>query len=591
MARSVRIDGYKNGKPDITWWRRSIQEGIDWRKKYAYEAHWGRWRDYYRGKWPANTLPVNVFFRMLRTAVPRIYFRNPSISVYATKPGLEQQLFAQLIERIDNKLIRTMDVKGQMKRMIHNAFMFGTGAGKLGFGAQYTPTPDERGDTEAPVIFNKKMTRRVEYHHLVCPNMPWFLSVHTGDLIVPKGLQGYEQTPWVAMQIKRNIHDLKADPRLQNTENLTSGSAGSAKPDDSKDDVLLYEVRDLRTGKCILMSAYGGASGNQNEPEPLMFEDDALQGNYRPNIYPLIFNPDDEVFWGIPDSQVLEPHQMELNEIRTIQMRHRRMSILKLLYKGGALDPAELEKMLNGDVVAAVRLNQSAEMSDVDVFETGHIPEGLVMADATVQGDIRDTMGFSRNQGGNYASDKSHNAPTAYEARIVEQAAEIRVDERRDACADVLVDIFEDANVLVFNEWDDSQVVQVMGPDSVPLWVEFKPNMLKGARYELNIDPDSTLPETKDLRQQKADKVYAVLKDNPLIDPQLLTSYYLREMHGVQYDHLMKVVSQMGQQMQNNAAAGVPGSTPENPINPGQLMAMMAGRGRPQGPPKLAAAG
>ena len=57
-------------------------------------------------------------------------------------------------------------------------------------------------------------------------------------------------------------------------------------------------------------------------------------------------------------------------------------------------------------------------------------------------------MGFSRNQAGEYSSQKSHNAPTAAEARIVQAASEIRVDERRDSLADVLVDMFEDANKL-----------------------------------------------------------------------------------------------------------------------------------------------
>lgn len=571
----MRCDGYKKGVPDIAWWRRQIAAGVRFRKDFALEQRWNTWRSYYRGRWPINVLPVNLYFKMLRTVVPRIYFRNPSISVQATKVGLEQQVFAQLIERIDNKLIRTMGVKGQMKKMIHNAWMFGTGAGKLGFGAEFTPTPDEF-ETMAPAYSSAKLTRRVEWNSLVTPNMPWFMSVHTGNLIVPDGLMAFEEAPWVAMRIRRTVDDVKNDKRLSNTSGLKGGttlastenpSVGRRSPMTETNDIDLYEVRDMRTGKVIIFSASSG-------DEPLLFEDDLLQTNYRPNIYPLVFNPDDEVFWGIPDSMILEPQQLELNEVRTLQMKHRRISLIKLLVKRGAIDSTELEKLLGGDVGCAVFVNKDAEMTDFEKFELGNIPESLFAADQTIQGDVRDQMGFSRNQSGDYASQKSHNAPTAYEASVVNAAAEIRVDERRDGAADVLVSVFEDANVLCFEEWTDDQVQQVMGPDSIPYWVAFKPAMLKAARYEMNIDPDSSVPETKEIRRQKADLIYEKAKLNPLIDPLMLTKWYLREQGGVALD-------QMVRQVQQNAAAGLPGSSPDQPMGVEQFLGNMMNQ--PQG--------
>lgn len=571
----MRIDGYKKGKPDVAWWRRQINAGIAYRKKYASQARWDDWRKYYRGNWPANVLPVNLFFRMLRTTVPRLYFRNPSISCVATKTGMEQQIFAQLIERLDNKLIRMMGVKNQMKKMVQHTWMFGTSGGKLGYGAQFTPTPDEF-DTAAPNLGGIKLQRKVEYNSLVQPNMPWFMAVHPGNLIVPDGLQNFEETPWVAMAIQRSVDDVKSDPRLDTAGLIgASGTPKSGDPGptavgkraslDISPPMTLYEIRDMRTGKVIVISAYMC-------DDVLLFEDDALQNNNRPNIYPLQFNPDDEIFWGVPDSIILEPQQLEINEVRTLMMRHRRISLLKLFYKDKAIDVGELEKALNGDVLAAIRINKDADITDVQPMEIGHIPESLLMMDQTIEADARDSSGFSRNQSGEYASNKSHNAPTAFEAQIVAAAAEIRIDERKDAIADVLVQMFEDCNALIFNEWQDDQVVQVMGPDSMPYWVSFKPAMLKAARYEANIDPDSTVPETRDMRRQVSDKMYAALKTNPLIDPNLLTKYYLREQGGVALDQLMV-------QLQQRAAAGVPGSSPDQPMGPEQLMSMMTQKG------------
>src|ERR1043165_6439055 len=103
---AIRIDGYKKGQPDVGWWKQQLIAGVAYRKRYTHQDEWTKWKKYYRARWPTNVLPVNLFFKMTRTVVPRIYFRNPSISIQATKPGLEQQVFAQLIERIDNKLIR-----------------------------------------------------------------------------------------------------------------------------------------------------------------------------------------------------------------------------------------------------------------------------------------------------------------------------------------------------------------------------------------------------------------------------------------------------------------------------------------------------
>lgn len=562
-----RIEGYIKGKPDIGWWRRQIEQGNRYRKEMAEEASWEQWKKYYRGKFPAGVIPVNMFFKMIRTTVPRIYFRNPSISIVATKPGYEQQVFAQLIERVDNKLIRTMGVKGQMKKMIHNAWMFGTAAGKLGFGAQFTPTPDQF-ETSAPEEGTMTFNRKVEWNSLVAENMPWFLSIHPGNLTVPVDLQDYESTPWVAMKIARDKDDVKADRRLKNTNTIQGGSSSingkdwlHKSPTARANEIEMYEIRDMRTGKVLIIPAYGS-------DECFLYEDDALQNNGRPNIYPLVFNPDDSCFWGVPDSVILEPQQLELNEIRTLQMKHRRISLIKLLYKSGALDEQEVEKLLNGDPGIGIRVNKEAELTDIDMFQSGTIPEALFQADQTIQQDIRDLLGFSRNQSGEFAGQKSHSAPTATEASIVNSASEIRVDERKDACADVLVQVFEDTNVLIFNQWGDEQVQQVMGPDSIPYWVAFKPQMLKAARYEMSIDPDSTVPETKDVRQQKAERVYTLLKDNPLVDPQMLTKYLLRENHGVQFDNLML-------QIQQRASAGLPGSSPETPMGAGDFMQML----------------
>ena len=545
-----------------------IRKGIAYRKKYTSEAQWPRWRQYYRGQWPRGTLPVNLFFRMLRTTVPRIYFRNPSISVQPSKPGVEQQVFARLIERIDNKLMRTMRIKNQLKQMIHNTWMFGTGIGKRGFGQEFHPTPDIiSGGVDPMATGQGRMLAKTEYHASVQDEMPWFLENPTGGYIVPSGSRNFQECRWYAGWYRRPLDDLQEDPRFKNTNTLKGSqhSEHKLRPDSSivegpTNEVDLVEVRDTKTKKAFIFAPYG-----DTDKKTLFYGDDTMQVNGRTPFYTTVFNPDDEVCWGVPDSVILEPQQLEMNEIRTLEMKHRRLTLIKMFYKDKSLDISAIEKALDGEVLGAVKVN--GELSDVEFRQTGEVPRDLMLAGREVMEDVRENMGFSRNQFGNYAEGSADR--TATESRIVQVASEIRIDERRDAIADLIVDLFEDIHVDIFDRWDDDIVVQVIGPDSMPVWVAFKPAMLKAAQYELQVDPDSAVPETKEVRQQKAMMTYERLKTNPLIDPQLLTQYLLHEMHGVQFDNMVRSLGQL-------AAAGAPGATQENPVSPEQLMQMIA---------------
>lgn len=560
-------NGYVNGKPEVDWWLTQIRKGVAFRRKHTRESDWVRWRQYYRGYWPRGTLPVNLFFRMLRTVVPRIYFRNPSISVQPSKPGVEQQVFARLIERIDNKLMRTMRIKNQIKQMVHNTWMFGTGIGKRGFGQEFHPTPDMVSGGSDPMAKGGGPRAKTEYHSTIRDNSPWFLENPTGGFIVPAGSRNFQECRWYAGWYRRPLDDLQEDPRFRNTAMLKGSHQSQSRPTSLADvtegptnEVDLVEIRDTKTGKAFVIAPYG-----EVDKKVLLYDDDSLQVNGRTPFYTSVFNPDDEICWGVPDSVILEPQQLELNEIRTLTMKHRRLAIIKLLYKDKTLDTAELDKILDGNVLAAVRVN--GELSDVDFRQIAEIPRDLFLASREVMEDVRENMGFSRNQFGNYAEGSADR--TATESRIIEVASEIRVDERRDAIADLIVDLFEDIHVDIFDRWTDEIVEQVVGPEGVPYWVAFKPSMLKAAQYELQVDPDSAVPETKEVRMQKALVTYERLKMNPLIDPTLLTQYLLHALHGVQFDNMMRSLQQL-------ASSGAAGGSPENPIDAQQFMQVLA---------------
>lgn len=535
-------NGYIRGRPDLSWWDEQIKRGEDFRKKEACEDHWDTWRKYYRGDWSSRVLPVNVFFSMLRATVPRVYFRNPAVSITPALPGYLHMAFAQVLNRIDNRLIEIMDFKSEIKDMVQEAFLRGTSIGKLGFGGEFTPTVEDLLSGNIP---ESERGETYEYSSAVHPNTPWFLRLDTRDVVVPAGLTKLNRARWVATRIRRHIDDVKGDPRLENTSSLkptaTSNSINRTKPD--PDTVELIEVRDRKFRRVFI---YGAGGSADEQSRVLYLGPDSLQQRRLP-LFELIFNRDTDCFWGVPDAKVLEPGQLELNETNTQIMKHRRLSLIKLLIEKNAIDDEEIAKLFSEEVLAAVKVNS---LTGIEKLQVASIPQDLVTAKQLAMQDIRDTIGFSRNQLGEFQTRRGDTSAT--EAEYVQQGSEIRVDERRDLVADLIQTVMTEMNYIIFDQWDKDILVDLVGPGGSQVWVTVNPRMLGESKYVVKVDPDSANSRTRAQREAKAVAIYNLLKTNPLIDPMKLTRYLLTEIEGVEMDDLIK-------QMPAQAGAGVSG--------------------------------
>lgn len=549
------MEGYIGNKPDVGWWLGQIRQALEYRKRAAYEVKWPRWRNYYRGLWRADVLPSNLFFKMVRTIVPRIYFRDPSVSITSLRMGMEYHLMAQLLERLDNQMLRKMGLKKQIKRIVQDNFMFGTGIGKLGFGSQFQSTPETLGSTQAPLV---KGREALEYNINIQPNMPWFLRASPGSYLIESGAADKDSARWDAYIIHRPLADIQNDPRLKNNKDLgPSHFAQELRGQDYSvkypvDQAEMYEIRDRKTGKVFIISP-------AMRDKTMLFEDDEF---FKLGIDPtnaVIFNEDDEHFWGVPDAQILEPQQLELNEIKTMRMLHRRLSVLKILVKRGSMTQEEIDKLLSPDP-GAVAFMDGNLATDLKILSGESIPSDLTEAEMNIMNDVRETLGFSRNEFGEFKPGSK--SPTATETNAVKVASEIRVDERRDQLADMLTKVVNDIHPIIFNHWSREQVMDIVGPGGIRLWVAFTPTMLRRGSYEVNIDPDTSVPKTKQVRTQEAVGFYQLLKDNPFVDPMQLTRYVLREMHGVNFDDMMRPLQGAGM-------------TPINPMTMNQLVPFM----------------
>jgi hypothetical protein len=209
--------------------------------------------------------------------------------------------------------------------------------------------------------------------------------------------------------------------------------------------------------------------------------------------------------------------------------------LLKILYEKGTISPDELSKLLADDNVGIAV--QVTNISGVKFEDPIPLPSGLVEMEALIDTEVEQILGLGVNQFGEYAPGSADRSAT--EANIVNQATQIRIDERRDACADLMVDYVADMNDDIAEYWDESMIVDVAGPAGVPIWIKFQPELIRQGRFDVKVDPDSSVPLTKQYKEQKAAQGFAMFKDDPFVDQHALREFVLSQIWGYDADSIL----------------------------------------------------
>jgi hypothetical protein len=256
-------------------------------------------------------------------------------------------------------------------------------------------------------------------------------------------------------------------------------------------------------------------------------------------------------------------------------MKHRRIDILKFLYKRGAIKPEQLEKMLSEKVQAGIEVESDEHITQsIMQLQPGasQILADLERMGEVVRGDVREAVGFSRTSAGEYQG-KTH--ISAKETDVVQFANQIRVDERRDIVADALTKIVKRFNQIIFSRWTQPMVSSIIGPDGAKYWIKFKPSDIKGEYIE-RIDPSNAIPV--DQRTKKADAMemangYAqmnmgLVKSGAPAPAEIQRAFFSR-FDGIDVDKLMA-------QMQPKQG---PGMNPDQPVPPEVAAQMMVKNG------------
>ena len=513
----------KSKKALVQWWKDEIKAGVRYRTIYGKAKAWQAYKNMYRGFWSPGIVPVNMIYAVGRSVVPQVYFRNPRVGITAKRPGFTAH--ATVLERIDNYLIKEMGLKDQLKSSILDCYLMGRGPGILGYDSEYGFNPSFTTDSEFAdsglTQFGKK-GERIEYTDEVKNGMPWFLRCSPEDFIVPWGTRRFEEARWFAMRKMRPLRDVKESPLYSGKANLTGafhtkldgsleGNTDSktqnSEHDGENEWVEIFEIHDKRTGQVMAISL--------DHDKFLRFEKDELQIEGLPALS-LGFNEDPDYFWWTPDARLIEVQQSEINDIRTMARKHRRVGLLKMLVDSN-MKKDELAKLLDGDVkaVARVDVGPQGDIRKQVAFLQTHVPPDLISYAREVREDVREVVGFSRNQMGSF--EESSGRRTAHEAEIVRAASAIRIDERRDIMADHLEKVMHGVNQIVFKNWGAERIIDIVGDNGVRYWVRFTGEEIKGD-FNYNINPEEALPQDSRTRRADAEKFMELAGKVPGID-------------------------------------------------------------------------
>jgi hypothetical protein len=505
----------------INHWTSQIKAGQKYMKKYSSRDKWSAYRDMYRGMWNESIVPVNKVFSYGRALIPQVYFHQPHVTITARRPEFRQH--AKVLEAVDNWLIQECMLKQTLKKGALDAYLCGISPIKLGYDSEYGFVPSQSVDRDMSTAsqYGSKEARRIEYKDQVKSGMPWALPVMPEDIIVPYGYRSASDLPWIGHRILRPLQDVQQDQKYSNVKDIV-GSRMSQIHDPEKRkapfDVNevpyaeLYEIRDFRERRIITIC----------ENQVLLNQEDVLQIEGLPWEF-IIFNEDPEHFFGISDVTILEPQQLELNETRTQESQHRKVALLKLLVQKGLLDEEDKDKLLCGDVAPLVEID-SERLSAAVMLLQPHIPPEFNAHVGDINADMRESMGFSENQLGGFSP---YHGKTATESMIVDSSSDMRTNDRKDIMSDVLVNIVRKWNQMIFSFWDDSKVVEVVGPEGIPGWVEYSGQELQG-EYFVRIDPESGFPINKQTKIQIADALLKTYAGDPLINQVLLRAQHLQ---------------------------------------------------------------
>lgn len=558
-------------------WMKRINRSLKFRDQVKDAQNWERIHEEYKGKYRVSNSglgapPINLVYGYVHTAIPRVYFRDPYMSI--NPKGSESVQGARILELSIAYIYRELNLKLQVLRVLMDTFLVGHGWLKFGY-------IGHMGQTECEVP--EESSEYIKDEEIFVSYVPY------KDVVFDVTLS---QDPphdcrWIAHRIIRPIADIKADASYSNTGRLRPNVSTRDTKGDKIDEALkdsdldlfeFWEVHDKDTNAiycvCDGTDKFLRETPNSYEMKGLPFS--MLKFNGVPGEpYPL------------SDIYVIEAQILERVKLRAAQINHIKRWSRQLSIETGSMTKEEIEKFAQGiDGAVTQRARGSAPPTPIQYAD---IQKESFQIDSLIQQDIDAVIGQNEVDRGGTAKTQTH---TKFELQSQQAGTSIRQAQRQDVLEDFLEEVTMKIISLIKQFQTTPRYVRITGMDPEQIaaafpgiqmdetGIYFTKDNVQG-EYDCEAKAGSTLPlnrenKVKLIESSLDPKVAQVLG----IVPGSPTSFALGKALFRELD--MKDVSdayeQQVQQMQASAAAqppqgmmpGAPGEMPA-PGAPAQM--------------------
>ncbi len=503
---------------------------------------------------------INLVQIMLRRLVAATYFRDPSILVRSMSP--EGDRFVPILTRLWNNKIQTLGLKSEMRMAIQDTFNCGWGIMKLGYDSEFAVPAEAKVESESAGL--QILPVELRKQNRIAVGSPWWLRVHPGDVAIEYGARNVISARWGVHRYYRHIDDLKADSRLSNTKDLkpdvdlpmnkasmAMAAQGAMQTGIGKLDgiVLIYEIRDLESGKIMLTPA------NQKDRWLYNDVDEITNLTNRLPFYFIIFNTLSRSPYGCSTVDLLDKPQKEFNDIRTQDAKQRRISIMKIIVRSGLLSAEQMEQLTDEDVGAVIESTGSVSDADLKVFQP-HQGMEMQIAAENARRDMRELSGLGRVQMGEQAAGRH----TATESAQVQGAHDLMIGYYRDIVSDVILDLIRDAHTLIAGSpalpgfWTDKRWIDLVNAMGQRGMVQFKGSDLKGD-YRFEVSVDSGPPPSRMAVKQERAILAQHLGGHPRINQDYLLRWVVQAFDDIDADRLIITEEQFNKASQQTLQA------------------------------------
>lgn len=440
----------------------SIIAGEKWLRSGGYKGEESRWKQWEKNKkylmcvWPDSEdgdVTVNSIFSNYNTSRPHLYFKNPKITVKASKPTFSRDEFgnvemgengqpilvdnykaARLMQTKLNYELREIKFKKTLKKLLGDTLCpYGVGWAKVGYSVMTVGGSNNDRSTKVSIWVERVDPRNLVYHWLATDNDK---NQFTAERLIMTRKEAEEYGFQLPDNYTCSLPDFLRD---------RADAASQGKSDE--DLVIAWEFHDHQR-KMIYWTLCGQKSGAFDEwlkepaADPYPFEGSCY--------VPLVLNENNDDIIGLSDVEPVEDQALAINRIRTKQTKHIEMFGTHVDYEDGALTEADIEKTKVTDHGVYTKI-QSGFIGKVQVRTQPSMNGDELRMDALHKEDMRQSLGTTDYMQGGGSEDR-----TATEGQIIQNAATIRVQERRDIIYDFVIEIVRRV-VALLQEFSEGQ--------------------------------------------------------------------------------------------------------------------------------------